>query len=52
MPQNARLQAFSKQKVSRSIFQGIYTVAQLQILQGVVVAAVEYARFCEIYVCR
>ena len=33
-------------------FQDIYTVAQLQILQGVVVAAVEYARLCEIYVCR
>ena len=27
----------------------IYTVAQLQILQGVVVAAVEYARLCEIF---
>jgi hypothetical protein len=32
--------------------QGIYTIAQPQILQGVVVAAGEYARLCKIYVCR
>ena len=51
MPQNAQCRHFL-QKVSRSIFQGVYTVAQLQILQGVVVTAVEYARLCEIYVCR
>jgi len=38
----------SNKKVQAAFSQGIYTVAQLQILQGVVVALFEYARLCAI----
>ena len=43
---------FLTKGITQHFLRHIYTVAQMQILQGVVVAAVEYARLCEIYVCR